>query len=323
MIIVLSNSLDVTADYVCSRLEKDRLDYIRLNTDGLTEKTELLYQSNDLSLNIDHQKLRPEGISSVWYRRPKPLSFPDGKHFEKGEQTHTLSEWSAAIEGFFSHIPSKLWINHPSNNASASSKLEQLSRAKRFGLGIPRTLVTQSFEEVMQFWKECQGRLVTKPISHGYIERDNPEEDAVIFTNEVTLDQLNENQKNLSLCPTLFQEKVEKSCDVRINVVDKAVIATAIYASAQDNLQNIDIRRNNMSGVRYETIKLSSSLERSILKLCHSYKLRFAAIDMAITTDAKWVFFEINPNGQWAWLDLEGVTDVASLLLRAMQASSS
>jgi RimK-like ATP-grasp domain len=323
MIVVLSNSLDITADYVCSRLEKDRFDYIRLNTDELTEKAELLYQYNNLSLKVVHRKLRPEDISSVWCRRPKPLSFPDGKHFEKGEQTHTLSEWSAAIEGFFSHIPSKLWINHPRNNASASSKLEQLSRAKRFGLDIPRTLVSQSFDEVIQFWKACEGRLVTKPISHGYIERDDPEEDAVIFTNEVTLEQLNENQNNLSLCPTLFQEKVEKLCDVRINVIDQAVIATAIYSSAQENLQDIDIRRNNMSGVRYETIKLPSSLEGSLLKLCRSYKLRFAAIDMAITTDAKWVFFEINPNGQWAWLDLEGITDIASYLLMAMQASSS
>jgi hypothetical protein len=40
---------------------------------------------------------------------------------------------------------------------------------------------------------------------------------------------------------------------------------------------------------------------------------------MAFTKDYKWVFFEVNPNGQWAWLDLEGVTDIASLLLKSMQ----
>ncbi|MBD2207452.1 hypothetical protein H6G33_34465 [Calothrix sp. FACHB-1219] len=319
MIVILSNSLDVTVDYVCSKLEQNRCDYVRLNTDELIEKAELLFRPNKLSLSLGHLKLVPEEITSVWYRRPQPLKLPASEYFEKGEQAHTRSEWSAAIEGFLSHIPAELWINHPKNNALASSKLEQLSRAQRLGLTIPKTLVTQSWEQAIQFWKECEERLVIKPLSHGYIERDDPQEDTIIFTNEVTLDKLYENQEILSLCPTLFQKKVDKLCDVRVNVIDEETIAIAIYSSEQNKLQAIDIRRSNMRGVRYESIDLPSQLKDKILNLCRSYGLRFAAIDMAISIDAEWLFFEINPNGQWAWLDLEGVTDIASSLLRAMQ----
>ena len=319
MIVVFSNSLDVTADYVCSRLEQSQLDYVRLDTDHLIGKTELLYKFHNFSLVVDDRTLKPENISSVWYRRPQSLKLPGDKPVEKGEQAHTISEWSAAIEGFLANIPTKLWINHPRNNSSASSKLEQLSRAERLGLTIPKTLVTQSFEEIMEFWKECKESVIIKPISHGYIERKDSKEDTLIFTNEVTLDQLNENQELLSLCPTLFQEKVEKIYDIRVNVIDEEVIAIAIYASEQDKLQTVDIRRNNMQNVRYELITLPSILRNKILELCRSYELRFAAIDMAFTSDSRWVFFEINPNGQWAWLDLEGLTDIASLLLRSMQ----
>lgn len=319
MIIVLSNSLDVTADYVCSRLEQSQLDYVRLDTDRLIGKTELLYKLGNFSLVVDHRTLKPENVSSVWYRRPQSLKLPGNKPIERGEQAHTISEWSAAIEGFLAHIPTKLWINHPRNNNSALSKLEQLSRAERLGLTIPKTLVTQSFEEVMEFWKECGESLIVKPISHGYIERDNSEQDTLIFTNEVTLEQLNENQEVLSLCPTLFQKKVDKIYDIRVNVIDEEVIAIGIYASQEYKLQSIDIRRNNMQNVRYEVITLPSILKNKILELCRSYELRFAAIDMAFTKDSKWVFFEVNPNGQWAWLDLEGVTDIASFLLRSMQ----
>ncbi|MBW4559192.1 MAG: hypothetical protein KME59_25395 [Trichormus sp. ATA11-4-KO1] len=136
MIVVLSNSLDVTVDYVCSKLEQNRCDYVRLNTDELIGKAELLFRPNKLSLSLGHRKLVPEEITSVWYRRPQPLKLPASEYFEKGEQAHTRSEWSAAIEGFLSHIPAELWINHPKNNALASSKLEQLSRAKRLGLTI-------------------------------------------------------------------------------------------------------------------------------------------------------------------------------------------
>ena len=319
MIIIFSNSLDITADYVCSRLEQSQLQYVRLNTDQLTEKAELLYKCNVFSLDIDRQILKLDDINCVWCRRPQSLRPQRGLSLEKGEQTHVVSEWNAAIEGFLAHIPVDFWINHPSNNALATSKLEQLSRANKIGLKIPETLVTQSFEEIMRFWKKCKGCLILKPISHGYIERHNPKEDTLIFTNQVTLEQIISNQNLLSLCPTLFQKKVEKVFDIRINIVDKEVIAVAIYASDQNELQTTDIRRDNMRNVRYELIDLPFFIRDKILELCHSYKLRFAAIDMAFTKESDWIFFEINPNGQWAWLDLEGVTDIASSLLKSMQ----
>ncbi len=318
MIVIFSNSLDVTADYVCSRLEQSQLRYIRLNTDQLAEKAKLLYKGNIFSLFIDDQILKLDDVTSIWYRRPQSLK-PRDLPFLKGEQAHTVSEWNASIEGFLAHIPASLWINHPANNALALSKLEQLSRADKMGLTIPDTLVTQSFDEIMHFWKECKGELIVKPISHGYIERNDPKKDTLIFTNQVNLEQLTNNQELISLCPTLFQRKVEKIFDVRINIIDKEVIAVAIYASDQNKLQTIDIRRDNMKNVRYELIDLPFSIKSKVLDLCDSYNLRFAAVDMAFTKESDWVFFEINPNGQWAWLDLEGVTDIASSLIKSMQ----
>lgn len=119
--------------------------------------------------------------------------------------------------------------------------------------------------------------------------------------------------------PNSISGESKKNYDVRINIIDEEVVAVAIYASEQDKLQAIDIRRNNMQNVRYELIALPSLIRNKILELCRSYELRFASIDMAFTEDSNWVFFEINPNGQWAWLDLEGVTDIASSLLKSMQ----
>lgn len=37
--------------------------------------------------------------------------------------------------------------------------------------------------------------------------------------------------------------------------------------------------------------------------MTHSYGLRFAAIDLARRTDGGYTFFELNPNGQWAWVE--------------------
>jgi glutathione synthase/RimK-type ligase-like ATP-grasp enzyme len=195
-------------------------------------------------------------------------------------------------------------------------------RAQRVGLIVPKTLVSQSFDEIVEFTRGCETGVIVKPISHGYLERDLPEKDTLIFTNEVELEHIIENGKLLGNCPTLFQEKIDKLCDIRINIVDEQVISVAIYASKFNESQKVDIRRDNMFNVRYEVILLPDSVKIKLLQMCKLYRLRFAAVDMALTLEGKWVFFEINPNGQWAWLEIEGVVDISSTLLYAMQSGS-
>lgn len=54
-----------------------------------------------------------------------------------------------------------------------------------------------------------------------------------------------------------------------------------------------------------------------------SYGLRFGAIDMLRTTASEYVFLEVNPNGQWAWLDMAGATDSREHLIAALTSERS
>ncbi len=76
-----------------------------------------------------------------------------------------------------------------------------------------------------------------------------------------------------------------------------------------------------MCDVDYAIIDLPSKIKHKLLEICQYYKLRFAAIDLAIDKNNNYIFFEINPNGQWAWLDLLGITDLASILISSMVSS--
>jgi hypothetical protein len=107
------------------------------------------------------------------------------------------------------------------------------------------------------------------------------------------------------------QGVIEKTCDVRITVIGQDVHAVELTAKELDGSQRCDIRRNNMDDVTYRTISLPLDVMASIKCLMGQYHLRYAAIDMAIGTDGKWYFFEVNSNGQWAWLDLAGITRMA------------
>ncbi len=57
-----------------------------------------------------------------------------------------------------------------------------------------------------------------------------------------------------------------------------------------------------MEDVSYRVIDLPPEGQSKIRALMAHYGLRFAAIDMAVDTEGKWFFLEVNPNGQWAWI---------------------
>jgi hypothetical protein len=159
---------------------------------------------------------------------------------------------------------------------------------------------------------------VVKPIVSGFLERDTPPNDTHIYTNAVPEHLLKVADALLPHCPTLFQLRVSKGLDVRINIVDDRFSSIGMIAKDADGTQRLDIRRNEMRDVDYEPVDPPLLVRTSLLNLVRSYGLRFAAIDMCIDATGQWWFLEINPNGQWAWLDLEGVTDIASLFVESL-----
>jgi regulator of PEP synthase PpsR (kinase-PPPase family) len=126
---------------------------------------------------------------------------------------------------------------------------------------------------------------------------------------------------DLQSCPTFFQQRVEKEFDVRITIVDDEINAMALFVKDSDGSQRCDVRRNNMEDVAYQTARLPAHVVQSIRSLMKHYRLRYGAIDMAVDRDGRWVFFEINPNGQWAWLDLAGGANIADLFLKSFSSA--
>ncbi len=313
MIITLTNSEDSTANYLTPKLLDADIRLLRLDTDLLVSKLELEFQVGRPSLTYEGSKYSPEEISHVWYRRPERLK---NERFEgKPEGKFSINEWSEAVEGFLSHIPFSRWMNHPSSNAAASNKLEQLSVAQSFGLSVPDTLLTQDSCKAISFFERHAGRIITKPLSNGYVERTGID-DTIIYTNKVEREHI-ETAGGINSCPTLFQELIEKESDVRITVVDNDLHAVKLHATDDDGKQRCDIRRNNMTDVAYEPITLPVEISRRLRRLVSYYQLRFGAIDMAIDSNKNWIFFEINANGQWAWLDLTAGQNIADSFIKS------
>ena len=294
MILIVTNSEDKTTDYVEEGLVERKINYLRINTDNFTNEfilhfkpcfPEILKISTKETFIIDD-------ITKVWFRRPKAISI----HTKNIDAELYESEWPEAIQGVLAHIPLDKWVNHPMYNTYASYKMEQLTRAISLNINVPDTIVTQSMDLVNEF-KSKHERIIVKPLAVGFFE--GQEEDAYIFTNKLKDEDL-EDFSLIQNCPTFFQQAIAPKTDVRINVFGNKIFAIKLVLK---NADKIDIRRNNMDGVKYVETSVPEEEKVKLLSLIKSYNLQFAAVDYVIDNSGKWIFLEINPNGQWAWFD--------------------
>ncbi|HKB89131.1 MAG TPA: hypothetical protein VKC60_01310, partial [Opitutaceae bacterium] len=226
MILIITSRDDATADFVTARLR--RSEYVRLDSEDLPSGVKVECSEKFAAIVIGRKKWAPMDFSGIWYRRPKAITFSGAA--DKAEAQHAAAEYTAALEGFLALVPSEKWINLPSRNVLAGHKPEQIRRAKNLGFLLPRTLITQDGSRLRKFWKECRGNVIVKPLSSGYIERETPSEDSLIYTNQLKEEDL-ECDEEIARCPTLFQERISKTADIRITVVDNEIEAVELMAN--------------------------------------------------------------------------------------------
>jgi Prokaryotic glutathione synthetase, ATP-grasp domain len=312
MIVVLSHAADATADFTCARLDKECLEFVRLDTERLAKHARFSLVGGIVQLALEGRSVKPEQVSSVLLRRPRPISIDAA---DSAEAAHTSSEWTEALEAFLACVPIERWINHPTRAAAASHKIEQLTRASRLGFEVPATLVTQD-EGAARLFLSQHKQVIVKPLSGGFIERSSGQ-DTLIYTTRV----LPTHVEHLSLverCPVLFQAEVDKVYDVRLTAVDGRFSAVALRKQDEEGRQVTDIRRDNWEGVSYQRIEVPERVAALLTTMLRQYGLRFAAVDFGVDADDRWYFFEVNAGGQWAWLDMQAETDIAGDLAWAM-----
>jgi glutathione synthase/RimK-type ligase-like ATP-grasp enzyme len=303
LILIVSNAHDVTADFFERKLAAAGERFVRLNTECLADMPLTLTFGTRLAperwANVRGSPLNLDDIQGIYYRRPVQPHVP-------GNATTATKAWIAnelrrAWGGFLAARPDIRWVNHPLAVSAASYKPEQLARAERYGLRIPETLITSVPEEALAFCERHAYDLVVKPIGHGEIREAMPNQDRIVYTNVIT-PACKPLLERVVACPTLLQRRIAKAVDLRITVVEDECITVAMHS--QDRaISAIDCRRENMQGMRYSLTQLPSPIERTLVALVRSYGLLYAAIDMARDTDGEHWFFEVNPAGQWAWLE--------------------
>jgi len=302
MILLITNKDDITTDFIVNRLNKIGADYYRFNTEDLVtnvgvnldiEKDEyyLIDQMTDSSINLSK-------VKSVYYRRPgAPHLIVDS--LSNGEIEFIKTETYYLLEGIYKILKDKFWISPITSIREAENKIYQLLIARNIGFEIPKSLITTSRKNVDSFFSVLKGNCVIKPIKCGRL--NDPQKPRVIFTSLITKDDIRF-MDGVCYCPTYLQNEIKKAADIRVTVVGRKVFPAKIL-SQEFQETTVDWRKGENSKVRHERIELPSEIEGKCIELIRRLNLQFGAIDFALDKDLRYIFLEINPNGQWGWIE--------------------
>ncbi|MCJ2184549.1 ATP-dependent carboxylate-amine ligase [Novosphingobium sp. 1949] len=313
LILVVTNKRDVTTDYVVMELRRRGLRFIRLNTEDLPQHEIAMVNGDPSNLTLIGPcgNLSLADVTGAYYRRPGNIEV-DGSD---AVAEYVVAEWSAIIRSLWNALEGR-WLNSPFSILRAEDKPRQLAAARRVGLQIPRTLVTNAFGHARAFLAE--GPMVAKPLRHALI--NDGAIGSVIFTSRVdALDAADAD--SFRRAPMILQREISKQSDIRLLVVDDRAFATRILSQAYDETQ-VDWRKGVRRDLDHELMELPTDVAAACISVTRDLGLRFAAIDLVEDPDGRFWFLEANPNGQWAWIEQRTGAPVTAAIVDALCAGS-
>ncbi|WP_375479562.1 MvdD family ATP-grasp ribosomal peptide maturase [uncultured Nostoc sp.] len=302
-VLIITHSQDnESIPLVIQAIEAQRKKAFRFDTDRFPTEMQLdIYYGSTkrVILSVDDQTLDLNEVSAVWYRRIA-IGSKIPNSMDSQLRQASLKESRVSIEGMIASIRG-FHLDPVPNIRRAENKQLQLQIAGDIGLDTPRTLTTNNPVAVKQFAQECQQGMITKMLS-SFAIYDEQGREKVVFTNPISSEDL-DNLDGLRFCPMTFQEKIPKALELRTIIVGKRVLTAAVDSQVLDKAR-YDWRKQGIALLdAWESYTLPEDVEEKLLKLMAEFRLNYGALDIILTPDGRHVFLEVNPVGEFFWLE--------------------
>jgi glutathione synthase/RimK-type ligase-like ATP-grasp enzyme len=252
----------------------------------------------------DDRQVRIRDVTGVVWRRPRPPVITG--------RAPSVAAWAerqsfAALDSLLLGIDAT-WINHPWANRAAEDKPANLRRAVAYHLAVPDWTVTNDPDQAQTFAASA-GHIIVKPVRDARVD-----EQQLFWTRRIEDPEL---LTAVGPEPYLLQRFIDKVEDVRVVVVAGEVFAVAID-SQSDVRSLVDMRAGDLAELPHQRVELPDDVHAGVIGLTAALDLRFAALDFAVDRDGQFWFLELNPNGQWAWLEEKVGVPIGATIAKAL-----
>ena len=281
-ILIITSSYDRTIDYIIKKY--NNIDFFRYDTDHYANYN-LTISNDGWTIKSSDNEVSNKQIKSIYYRKP---SFPNLDQYEPLYHHYMQKEIFASIDGIVEAFQGNC-LTKPSILRRAENKILQLYTAEEIGFETPRSLISNSNLELSLFSKKKQS--IVKPLSMG---RFYSKED--LYYVQTNMVEANYEFCNLELSPIYMQEYIPKDYEIRLTFIDNNYFGVKIESSNKVDWRASDSVNN------YVTIQIPDIIIEKCRKLLTLLNLQFGAFDF-IVSRGQYIFLEVNPNGQWGWLE--------------------
>lgn len=296
-VLMLARDVDPSTDRLVEALSERDVPVFRTDLvafpQALTLDARLGPRGWDGVLATAHRDVRLSGIRSVWYRHPSHFELPEG--MSAPERRHAAAEARCGLSGVLTSLD-VLWVNHPSRESDAL-KPRQLHVARRCGLRVPDSLVTNKPDALREFARDAGETLAGKTLAAALLVESGQLQ--IAYTRRIEPAEL-EDLAGLDTTLHFFQPFLPKAWEARVTVVGNRVFAAAIHAGS--TAARVDWRAD-YDALDYAVVDPPEPVTAGMLAFMKTFGLSFGAFDFAVTPNQEWIMLECNPFGAYGWIE--------------------
>jgi len=291
MILVVSNGDDLHAHVIVGKLAERgyRASYL-LGSD-------LLATSRPISISLTSEgncgsfahwgrRVSLSEAKILWLRRPRPPQVLDAGQFSADAAELIHNDCRLGLNALMTTAFHGKWISRPDATQLASDKVFQLTAAKACGFRIPSTLVSQSKADVVSFYERHRRDVIVKTLAgiNGAFLQTRQLCDPETYPADV-----------FAVCPAIYQERIPGSDHIRLNAFGANSYAALIRSDALDWRPNLNVPIAAWS--------VPSDVHAKVRAVLDRLGLEMGVIDLKLTPAGEFVWLEVNPQGQFLFLD--------------------
>ena len=273
MLIIIGSAEEFHSKYVFNVLKERNIDVEYFDSRLYPSKIELSYTPDmEGYIKIDSRKIFLNDIQGVYWR------WFYGVNYERIEDDFVSNmifrERTSALHSLFCSLKCN-WVNSYEAVELHKVKAYELNIMKENGIRIPKTLITNDKDALIEFYEDNDKNVIYKPVLGG------------AMTQKLTDDDLtNERLDELKSSPVQLQEFIDGT-DIRIMVMGDEVFPAQIKAST------IDFRADDNSEI--SAVEIPKEVEEDSVKVKNLLKLNYSGIDVRKSKNGEYVFIEANP----------------------------
>jgi hypothetical protein len=294
VVLIVSNTGDIHCDFLVDACARQGMECFRLNTDRfrMSGVVDWRVDTGECLIEIDGRRCRLSDVSLLIYRRPIP-AHQMRTDIEPWVRRLLDSEWNA-LECALSQAVRCRVLNGLAGSALAQNKIVQLQTARDAGLNVPQTLISTDARALREF--AARQRCVTKGIVNAFHLDGKDLRSA--FTSFVDAEALG--QYDPTGVATLLQTAVEAAAMWRIVVVGGKTLGFRFHGPQLGQVADSRPIERHLEGAHSP---VPPHVAEKLLQMCRALMIEFASADFIEDPRGELWFLDLNPEGQWAFLE--------------------